>query len=155
VIAWLPGRWPLVNDALSMIRAAGYYDGYGEAKVGMGAWVRRARASGADRWAQAVSDGRSRVAAVCRSCPRPAWPMSDVAVWIVGHSRSDPDAWTLAAKIIVDGLVDAGMLPCDRRGVGIVRGRCWSGDEPVWPSELRPYRNEIGALIDLSPAVLA
>ena len=57
------------------------------------------------------------VAWECAGCPKGqlAMPVDVTCTWITKDSRKDPDNVSAGVKFILDGLVQAGILPDDRR----------------------------------------
>lgn len=119
---FVEGTFRLNNQMLSDLRAAGHYEGYGQAMVDSGQWRRRHH--GRDLFAEEVQAIRLAVKACARESLafRPDCRLN-VSLMVVGHYKHDPDAWLLLGKAAIDGLVDAGVVPSDRRWIGTVSGR--------------------------------
>jgi len=111
---FVEGRFPLTNQLLSDLRAAGVYVG-----------KRRKLRPGFD----AFSVGTRTIRMLTKVAARDL-DMSDVrlderlhvAVVVVGHERHDPDAWVLLGKAAIDGLRDAKVIASDRFQIGAVLG---------------------------------
>ena len=125
---WLPmaDGVPGTNEALSLVRAAGYHQGYGDAMVEVGRW--RVRKATIDRCAEAAKAVRARVCRVVRAS-RMAVADGPVRLRVRCHGvpQWDAAAVFLLAKWIEDGLVDGGALADDDAAhvaevaVGVVR----------------------------------
>lgn len=131
---FVEGVFRLNNQMLSDLRAAGHYEGYGQAMVDSRQW--RHRKKGRDLFAEEVQAIRLAVKASIRGTLAKVgapWRLN-VTVMVVGHWKHDPDAWTLLGKAAVDGLVDAGVVASDRRSVGIVAGRVCTSEADQLPT---------------------
>jgi hypothetical protein len=119
---FIEGRFRLTNQMLSDVRAAGWYEC--EAKM------RRVRKpAGYDLAANETKAIRLAVKSMGKRSA--GWKGAiDVAIFVVGHGRHDPDAWQLLGKAIVDGLQDAKVFRRDGVGLGMLLGRVLrEGDE--------------------------
>ena len=144
---WVQGQFPSTNNALAGARADARANRPGHAS-------RRARwretpggYTEAARWVRLVTKVAARRA---RLEPVPAALRVVIWFWMLGHYRFDSSAWYLPAKWIEDGLVDAGVLPSDRKNVYATGGRClqtpeeghhrfeWWDGKPGVVVELRP-----------------
>jgi hypothetical protein len=125
---WLPGPFPTTNDLLDMQRAAGVYEGKRQAMRNGGFSVTAPPAFSFAAKTREIRNDANMQARAAR-----LKPMSRAAVWVdwCGSGREDPDAWTLAAKAILDGLVDAKVFGSDRRNVESVGGRCAGSAEEI------------------------
>jgi hypothetical protein len=151
---WIAGTYPSSNQVHDLARKEGAYF----ASVPCSARVARVAPpmAGYSWWARYTRD-QTKLAALAQEI-RPVCPGQrvDVGIFFAGHSRYDADGWTAAGKWMLDGLRDARVIPCDRRCVRDVRGRCfstveeargWLGthpDLPTWVQFDRP-----GALLGL------
>lgn len=112
----IPGRMPDLND---MIAAA---------KAGRGKYQPYARDKGA------YTD---MVAWYCKAARVPHLPRVRVRItWIEPDARRDPDNIAAAAKYVMDGLVEAGVIQDDRQ-------RYVAGIEHAWAVDRRRPRVEI------------
>ena len=118
-VVLVPGDWPTTNQALDLARAAGWYSGRRAAE----GWRRGDRAP---RTLAAEAKTRRMVVAAYAKAARLVPVAEPVTVTVVLRARSgrpDPDAWTWAGKVALDGLTDAGVVPSDLRDVWSVAGR--------------------------------
>jgi len=148
---WIP--LPLerltANELLDALRAEGFYEG------------KRAAISRGRYGLRAVAPARS-FSGTSRDLRQPAKlyalragleRMKRAAIWLdwCGSGREDPDAWTVAEKPIVDGLVDARVFESDRRNVESVGGRCVSSraeaEEILATIEPHPGKKARGVLL--------
>jgi hypothetical protein len=121
-VLWVPGTFRGTNGLLDDLRAAGRFEGFAKAK----GWPIR---GGHDAFAEHQAAVRLAVkAAAMRAFAQgcAAWTV-DLAFWLFGHGRHDPDAWYLLGKAAVDGLADAGIIDSDRFNVRNTRGRVLHG----------------------------
>lgn len=111
---WIPGGLVSTNDALSLARAAGFYQGRGGGGV-----VR-----GVDGYAAAVGAMRIRAGLRARAAKLagavPPDRRARLRFTVCGHPRWDAAAGYLAAKWAEDGLTDAGVMASDRHNVAEV-----------------------------------
>lgn len=124
---WLPGDWPTTNRALDAARADGWYAGKRSA-LGM----RPCAPPNGDSYTHRARWGREVAAAEARRLARTWRPVGQVGVvaFLVAQTgRPDADAWSVAAKWAIDGLVDAGLLADDRRSVAWTCGRVLRTDD--------------------------
>jgi hypothetical protein len=109
----VPGKFSLTNKMISNIYAAEKYHD-------------KRPANWRDYYAEEVAAIRlaTKVAVRRRHFPRVGTgEFLDITIWVLGHSRHDPDAWLLLAKAAIDGLVDAEVVASDRSGIGTIAGR--------------------------------
>lgn len=112
---FLDGAFPSTNEALALAKAEAVY----RSKAG----GRMPPGSSYSMWAKSV---RERVAlGAVRAIRRlPDDVPVDVGFYLLRHPKYDADAWTMAGKWALDGLVDAKLIASDRRLVNRVGGRC-------------------------------
>jgi hypothetical protein len=144
IIIWVPGAFRLTNGLLDDLRAAGKFEGYARAK----GWPLR---GGHDAFAEHQAAVRLAVKARAAAARVICLGTVDVAFWVFGHGRHDPDAWYLLGKAAVDGLVDAEVVDCDRFNVRNTWGRVLRGPE----DELAKSRDLSGMPGGLRPAGFA
>jgi hypothetical protein len=141
VIIFIEGKFRLTNQMLSDLRAAGHYEGEATLMRRQGKWKGKKK-PGYDLFSAETQAIRLAVKAHAKGIDmfQGVLPV-DVALWVVGHRKFDPDAWYLLGKATVDGLVDAGVLGSDRFGVGVVSGRVIQTEaEERW---IRDYLDEV------------
>lgn len=141
---FIEGRWPSTNAVLALKASERRYPARGGEQAFSYAW-----------WAR---EGRAAAMfAVRRHRLRPVEAGLMVCVWIylLHHTRYDPDAWTLAGKWFLDGIAQAGIIRSDRTDVYKVGGRAFGTseeseafvgriDDPSIP------RKRAGALVELA-----
>ncbi len=148
---WLPGPFPTTNALLDMQRASGVFEGKRQAMRRGGFSV-----TAPPKYSFAATVREIRDAAKVHALAARLAPMSRAAVWFdwCGSSREDPDAWTLAGKAIVDGLVDAKVFGSDRRNVESVGGRCCGSlneiREVLAGLSIGRFAGERGVLVNLT-----
>jgi hypothetical protein len=118
-VVWVAGTFRLTNGLLDDLRAAGKFEGFAKAK----GWKIR---GGHDAFAEHQKAVRLAVKVAARGLGSQG-PRVDVAFWIFGHGRHDPDAWYLLGKAALDGLADAGAVDSDRFNVRNTWGRVLHG----------------------------
>lgn len=144
IVIWVPGTFRLTNGLLDDLRAAGKFEGYARAK----GWTVR---GGHDAFAEHQAAVRLAVKAIAARSPAAGvigLGAVDVAFWVFGHGRHDPDAWYLLGKAAVDGLVDADVIDSDRFNVRNTWGRVLHGPE----DELAKLRDLSGMPGGVCPA---
>ena len=152
---WLPGAFPSTNELLSRQRADGWY---ARDRADRPRGQRRAPAQSAAQDIRRIRDAANMHARSARLRPV---IRAHLRFLLIGRSKYDPSAWTLAAKPIEDGLVDAKVLGSDRFNVWEIGGRCTRGEVDalfelaragvVWNQRRAP----VGMLVritDLGPA---
>jgi hypothetical protein len=150
---WLPFRFPSTNDLLDMLRAEGYYEGRGYGRKG---GAPKPPESSYSKAAREIRDAANMHA---RAARLRALPLVSLRFELLGCARFDPSAWTLPAKSIEDGLVDARVIISDRFNVFDVSGRCVRGGDGgrglierarVLP---RPPECPVGMLVTLTEVI--
>jgi hypothetical protein len=141
-VLWVQGTFRLTNGLLDDLRSAGKFEGFAKAK----GWPVR---GGHDAYAGHQQAVRLAVKAASHAIAASGIGLGvvDLAFWVFGHGRHDPDAWYLLAKAATDGLVDAGAVDSDRFNVRTTRGRVLHG-----PSQ---EMAKLGELVKLTATGLA
>lgn len=149
---FVEGRFRLTNQMLSDLRAAGHFEGEAAALRRQGGWRGR-KSPGYDLFASETQAIRLATKASAKNIG--AVPdVVNVALWVLGHHKHDPDAWLLLGKAIIDGLKDAGLIRSDRFQVGVVAGRVVRSTAEEF-SVRRYYEEETGSrLPDCSGVVV-
>jgi hypothetical protein len=121
-VLWVKGTFRLTNGLLDDLRAAGKFEGFAKAK----GWPIR---GGHDNYADHQHAVRLAVKGASHAVTASGIGLGvvDLAFWVFGHGRHDPDAWYLLAKAATDGLVDAGVIDSDRFNIRGTRGRVLHG----------------------------
>lgn len=148
---WIPGDWPGTNAVLDLARQAGHWSGVARA---LGRPARTAPISLDGQ----VRRARELVRYTARAARLVAPPgLLDVTIYLAGSGRLDPDAWSAAGKWILDGLVDARVIPSDRKAIWATRGRCLQAGEQRALFAAWGWRYNgpaAGAAVELAPADL-
>jgi hypothetical protein len=138
---FIPGTFRLTNGMLDDLHAAGFARGRG---------VRQPR----DRYNDHVREIRNAAALHARAVGlKRLVGIWDLAVLVVGHGRHDPDAWMLAGKAILDGLVQAQIIGSDRKQIRLTSGTVLKyGGELEICKALRLQPGRPGCIVRLMPA---
>lgn len=143
---FIEGRWPSTNAVLALKAS--------EARPRARHW----HCDAAFSYAWWAREGRAAAMyAVRRHHLRPIEAGLVACVWIylLHHTRYDPDAWTLCGKWFLDGIAQAGVIRSDRRDVYKVGGRAFATAEESdafvgrIDDRLIP-RGRAGALVELT-----
>lgn len=121
-VLWVPGTFRGTNGLLDDLRAAGRFEGFAKAK----GWpIRRGHDAFAEHQAAVrLAVKAAAMRAFSQGCA--TWTI-DLAFWVFGHGRHDPDAWYLLGKAAADGLADTGLIDSDRFNIRNTWGRVLRG----------------------------